>query len=228
MECSELLGITGTACATATDGIVYQPRARVLIADDHELVRSAIAVLLERSGYEIVAQARDGHEAVAVWRELKPDLTLLDLRMPGLDGIGAIQAIRALDSEARIVLLSTFDCDEPVQRAFRAGASGYLLKGVSPDVLCKCLDVVHAGGRFLAPELAERLAAGTNSPAPTPREIEVLTGMAQGLCNKRIARALKIEEGTVKAHVKAILRKLEAVSRTQAASIAIRRGLVEV
>jgi len=202
--------------------------ARVVVCDDHELVRSAFACLLERCGYAVIGQARNGIEAVEVWRELKPDVVLLDMRMPLLDGIGTVQAILATDAAARIVMLSTFDCEEHVARAFSAGARGYLLKCVSPETLCQCIEMVHAGGKFVVPELAQRLALCATAPGPTHRELEVLTGVAQGLCNKRIARGLGIEEGTVKAHLKSILRKLEASSRTQAATIAIRRGLVEV
>jgi two-component system NarL family response regulator len=203
-------------------------KARLVVCDDHELVRSAFACLLERCGYQVVGQACNGVEAIEAWKELKPDVTLLDMRMPVLDGVGVVQAILSRDADARIVMLSTFDCDDHVIRAISAGARGYLLKGVSPEMLCQCIETVHAGGKFIVPELAQRLAISATAPAPTHREIEVLHGVAQGLSNKRIARVLRIEEGTVKAHLKSILRKLEASSRTQAASIAIRRGLVEV
>ena len=230
MDHSEVFNATAAAlaCTIAADAIVCRSRARVLVAGHHELIRSAIACLLEQRGYEVVGRAANGTEAVALWRGLKPDVTLLDLRMSGPDGIATVQAIRGVDANARTVVLSGIDSDEPVHLAFRAGASGYLPKNVSADVLCQCIDVVNAGGRFVTPELAQRLATRACPPAPTPREIEVLTGVAQGLCNKRIGRALGIEEGTVKTHLKSILRKLDAASRTQAASIAIRRGLVEL
>lgn len=203
-------------------------KLRVLVADDHELIRSALACLLERCGYDVVAQARNGAEALALWREHLPDIALLDLRMPVLDGIGALDAVRRLDANARVVILSTFDCHEHVTRAFASGARGYLLKGVSLEILRQCIETVCSGGRFIVPELAQRMAINAAAPNPTHREIEVLAGVAQGLCNKRIARWLRIEESTVKAHLKNILRKLEATSRTQAATIAIRRGLVQV
>jgi two-component system NarL family response regulator len=230
MDHSPILNTTAGAFSgtIAADGIVYRSRARVLVAGQHELIRSAIACLLERRGYEVVGQAANGTEAVALWSQLRPDVALLDLRMSGQDGIATVQAIRRVDANARAILLSGFDSDEPVHLAFRAGASGYLLKDVSADVLCQCLDAVNAGKCFVTPELAQRLATRGSPPAPTPREIEVLAGVAQGLCNKRIGRVLGIEEGTVKAHLKSILRKLDAASRTQAASIAIRRGLVEL
>lgn len=230
MDHSELLSVTvGTlGGVAATDEIADRVRVRILVADHHELIRSAIACLLERRGYEVVGQVPDGAEAVDLWRQVRPDVTLMGLRMPGLAGIATTQAIRAVDVDARVVLLSHFDSDKSVNLAFRAGASGYLLKSASPDVLCKSINVVYAGGRFLTHELAQRLATRAAPPVPTRREIEVLTGVAQGLCNKRIGRALGIEEGTVKTHLKSILLKLDAASRTQAASIAIRRGLVEL
>ena len=203
-------------------------RVRILLVDDHELVRTALAYLIGRFGYEVVGQASDSADAVTLWRQLRPDVTLLDLHMPGLDGIATTHAIRAIDADARIVVLSTFDWEELARRALGAGACGYLLKRVSPEVLCNCIDTVHSGGRFVMPELAQRLAISPAQPTPTERELEVLTGVSQGLCNKRIGRMLGIEEGTVKAHLKSILRKLEASSRTQAASIAIRRGLVQL
>jgi two-component system NarL family response regulator len=207
---------------------VPRAKVRVLVADDHELIRSALACLLEQCGYDVVAQANNGAEALALWREHLPDIALLDLRMPVLDGIGAVNAVRQLDGNARVVILSTFDCHEHVTRAFAAGARGYLLKGVSLQILRQCIVTVCSGGRFIVPELAQRLAINSALPTPTDREIDVLTGVAQGLCNKRIARSLGIEEGTVKVHLKSILRKLEATSRTQAATIAIRRGLVQI
>jgi DNA-binding NarL/FixJ family response regulator len=228
MDHSELFSASAADCASATNGFVNRSSARILVAEQQGLIRSAIACLLERRGYDVVGQAATGAEAVTAWRQLRPDVTLLELRMPGLDGIAAIEAIRAIDACARIVVLSGFEGDEPVHLSFRAGASGYLPKSVSADVLFQCLDAVQAGGRFLTAEMAQHLAARAASSAPTPREMEVLTGVAKGLPNKRIGRDLGIEEGTVKAHLKSILRKLDAASRTEAASIAIRRGLVEL
>jgi len=221
-------GVEQFAPSTMTGSTMSFRKATVIVCDDHDLVRSALVCLLERCGYAVVGQARHGIEAVATWRELKSDILLLDMRMPVLDGIGAAQAILSMDPDARIIMLSTVDCEERVVRAFSVGARGYLLKSVSPELLCECIETVHAGGKFVVPELAQRLALCATMQGPTSRELEVLTGVAQGLCNKRIARGLGIEEGTVKAHLKNILRKLQACSRTQAASIAIRRGLVDV
>ena len=143
----------------------HTERARLLVADPDELFRSAIVCLLGHRGYEVVGQAANGTEAVDLWRRLRPDVTLLEARMPGLDGIATARMIRALDANARIVVLSHLVADEPVNLAFRVGASGYLLKSTSADVLCKSINVVHAGGRFLTPELAQRLAMRDASPA---------------------------------------------------------------
>ena len=201
---------------------------RILLAESHELICSAIACLLEHCGYEVAGRTGTAADVAELWCDLRPDVLLLDLHMPGLDGIATLEAIRAEDTNARSVLLSNFDGEEIVIRSLRAGACGYLLKSGSPQMLCRCLDTVHAGGRFLSPELADRLATWSGAPTPTQREMDVLTGVARGLCNKRIGRDLGIGEGTVKAHLKSILRKLDAASRTEAALIAIRRGLVQL
>jgi DNA-binding NarL/FixJ family response regulator len=184
--------------------------------------------LLEHQGWLVVGRTSNCAEVVRLWSQLSPDILMLDLQLSGADGIVTIEAIRAIDGNARIIALSTFDADKPVSRAFRAGARGYLLKQASADTLQMCLDTVRAGETFIPSELALRLAIGTTAPTPTQREFEVLTGVARGLCNKRIGQALGIEEGTVKAHLKSILRKLDAGSRTEAASIAIRTGMVQL
>ena len=201
---------------------------RVLLGDGHELVRTALACLLERCGYEVVGLACSGPEAVELWQRLTPDVALLDLRLPVMDGIATIRAIRAMDSAARLVVLSPLNFEEPVRRAFSAGGRGYLLKTASPRALCSCLETVCRGGRFLSAELAHRIVADIGHPTPTRREIEVLGGVARGLRNKHIGKALGINEETVKTHVRSIMRKLDADSRTQAAAIAIQRGLVEL
>ena len=215
---------------------VATPRrsTRILIADDHELVRSGFVCLLELCGYSVVAQASNGQEAVALWRQLRPDVSLLDLRMPVLDGIGAINAIRALNPQARTVVLSTFDGEEQVTRALNAGACAYLLKATSPDALCSCIDSVHSGGQFLVPELAQRLALHSAAPSRTasrpgrstqlteeqlsPRERAVLALISQGKSNKGVARALDITAETVKSHLKRVFLKLG--SRTRAEAVA--------
>jgi DNA-binding NarL/FixJ family response regulator len=212
---------------------------RILIADDHELVRSGFACLLDLCGYSVVAQASNGEEAVALWRQLQPDISLLDLRMPVLDGIGAINAIRMLNPHARTVVLSTFDGDEQVTCALNAGARAYLLKAASPDVLCSCIDSVHSGGQFLAPELAQRLALHSVAPSRThdsrcsgqrteeklsPRERAVLALISQGKSNKGVARALDITPETVKSHLKRVFVKLGSRTRSEAVARATALG----
>jgi DNA-binding NarL/FixJ family response regulator len=220
---------------------VATPRrsTRILIADDHELVRSGFVCLLDLCGYSVVAQASNGQEAVALWRQLQPDVSLLDLRMPVLDGIGAIHAIRALNSQARAVVLSTFDGDEQVTRALNAGACAYLLKSVSPDVLCGCIDAVHSGGQFLIPESTQRRALHSAAPSRTPshprctqrteeqltpRERAVLALISQGKSNKGVARALEITSETVKSHLKRVFVKLGSRTRAEAVGRATALG----
>jgi len=225
---------------------VATPRrsTRILIADDHELVRSGFVCLLDLCGYSVVAQASNGQEAVALWRQLQPDVTLLDLRMPVLDGIGAIHAIRALNPQARTVVLSTFDGDEQVTRARNAGARAYLLKAASPDVLCSCIDSVHSGGHFLTPESARRLALHSAAPSRTPshsrrstqrneeqlspRERAVLALISQGKSNKGVARALDITTETVKSHLKRVFIKLGSATRAEAVARATAMGWLAV
>jgi two-component system NarL family response regulator len=215
---------------------------RILIADDHELVRSGFVCLLDLCGYDVVAQASNGQEAVALWRQLQPDVSLIDLRMPVLDGIGAIHAIRTLDPQARTVVLSTFDGDEQVTCALNAGARAYLLKAASPDVLCSCIDAVHSGGQFLIPESAQRLAFHSAAPPRTPsyprrstqrteeqlspRECAVLALISQGKSNKGVARALDITTETVKSHLKRVFVKLGLRTRAEAVARATALGWI--
>ncbi|MDE0853406.1 MAG: response regulator transcription factor [Nevskia sp.] len=203
-------------------------RLRVLIADGQEIVRAGLVCLLKDCGYEVVGEASSGEQAVALWQDLQPDVLLLDLHLPDTDGVDVIGRIRSMEGQARCVALTNFDGDETVRRVMRAGAAGYVLKRGATESLRLCLERVRSGGRYLPEELALRLVANHEDDLPTPRESEVLKMVAHGLCNKRIGRALGIEEGTVKAHLKSILRKLDAASRTEAASIAIRRGLVSL
>jgi DNA-binding NarL/FixJ family response regulator len=201
---------------------------RILVAESHELLCTALACLLERQGCLVVGRTSNGAEVVGLWNQLHPDILMLDLQLSGTDGLATIEAIRAIDGNAQIIALSSFEGDKHVTRAFRAGARGYLLKQASADTLLTCLHTVQAGEPFIPSALVLRLAIGRTAPTPTQREFEVLTGVAKGLCNKRIGQALGIEEGTVKAHLKSILRKLDADSRTEAASIAIRTGMVQL
>lgn len=203
---------------------------RILIAEDHAVVRDGLAAVLKfEPDMNVVGLAKNGREAVGKFRELTPDVTLMDLAMPELDGTAAIFAIRAEFPEARILVLTTYDNDESVFRALENGAKGYLLKDCSAADLLAAIRKVHAGGTQVseraAARLAERAMAGA---ALSPREVEVLTLIAEGKSNKEIAAALFITEGTVKTHVLSIHEKLGVSDRTEAVVTAIRRGILRV
>jgi|SRR5436309_1984415 len=202
---------------------------RVLSVDDHPLIRKGIAfILANEPDIELVAEAADGNEAVQVYRQLRPDVTLMDLRMPGLDGIAATRAIRAEFPEARIIALTMYDGDQDIYRALDAGVRGYLLKEkVHANVVC-AVRLVQSGKRLVPPEVAERLAEHFPKAALTPRETEVLALVADGLGNKEIAERLGIASGTIKIHVQNILDKLGASDRTQAVTIALHRGILHL
>jgi DNA-binding NarL/FixJ family response regulator len=204
-------------------------RIRILIADDHSVVREGLVSLVKRkSDMVVVAEASNGREAVELWKEHRPDVTLLDLRMPELDGVGAIKEIRELDDNAQIVVLTTYDGDEDIYRAIKAGAKAYLLKDTARDALVDTVRRVHAGETYLPPQLAAKLAERVSGQALSPREIEVLQRMAVGKSNKEIGTELFISEGTVKTHIKSIFSKLDVVSRTEAVATATRRGLIQL
>ena len=204
-------------------------RIRILIADDHTVVREGLVSLVKRkSDMVIVAEASNGREAVDLWKEHRPDVTLLDLRMPELDGVGAIKEIRKLDDNAHIVVLTTYDGDEDIYRAIKAGAKAYLLKDTARDALVDCVRRVHSGETYLPPPLAAKLAERVSGAGLSAREMEVLQRMAAGKSNKEIGAELFISEGTVKSHVKGIFTKLDVVSRTEAVSKATRRGLIQL
>jgi two-component system NarL family response regulator len=202
---------------------------RILIADDHSVVREGLVSLVKRkSDMIVVGEASNGREAFDLWREHGPDVTLLDLRMPELDGVGAINKIRELDENARIIVLTTFDGDEDIYRAIKAGAKGYLLKDSAREALMDCIRQVHAGETCIPPSLAAKLAERVSGEALSAREIEVLQRIAAGKSNKEIGAELFISEGTVKTHVKSIFSKLDVVSRTEAVATATRRGLIQL
>lgn len=202
---------------------------RILIADDHSVVREGLVSLVKRkSDMSVVAEASNGREAVDLWKAHRPDVTLLDLRMPELDGVGAIKEIRGLDENAHIVVLTTFDGDEDIYRAIKAGAKGYLLKDTAREALMECIRTVHAGETCIPPTLAAKLADRVSGEALSAREIEVLQRVAAGNSNKEIGAQLFISEGTVKTHVKSIFSKLDVVSRTEAVATATRRGLIQL
>jgi DNA-binding NarL/FixJ family response regulator len=202
---------------------------RILIADDHSVVREGLVSLVKRkSDMMVVAEASNGREAVDLWKQHRPDVTLLDLRMPELDGVGAIKEIRELDPNAHIVVLTTFDGDEDIYRAIKTGAKGYLLKDAAREALMECIRKVHAGETCIPPALAAKLAERVSGETLSAREIEVLQRIAAGKSNKEIGAELFISEGTVKTHVKSIFSKLDVVSRTEAVATATRRGLIQL
>lgn len=205
---------------------------RVLVADDHGVVREGLRTFLRlQPGIEVVGEAADGLEAVHAAERLEPDVVLMDLVMPKLDGVEAMRRIRERLPAARVIVLTSFAEDDKLLPAVRAGAAGYLLKTAEPQELVRAIRAAHAGGAVLDPpaagRLLEALAAEPERQAPlTPREHEVLALVAQGFPNKRIARELGVSEKTVKAHVGRILAKLGVADRTQAALYAVREGLL--
>jgi DNA-binding NarL/FixJ family response regulator len=204
-------------------------RIRILVADDHSVVREGLVSLVKRkSDMTVIAEASNGREAVDLWKEHRPDVTLLDLRMPELDGLGVIKEIRAVDEQARFVVLTTFDGDEDIFRAIQSGAKGYLLKDVPREALMDCIRRVHAGETCVPVHLAMKLADRVSGETLSEREIDVLKLMALGKSNKEIGSALFISEGTVKSHVKGIFAKLNVMSRTGAVANATRRGLIQL
>jgi DNA-binding NarL/FixJ family response regulator len=206
-----------------------QSRIRVLSVDDHPLLREGIAAIVNsQQDMEIVSQASGGHEAIQQYREHRPDVTLMDLRLPDLSGIDALIAIRAEFPEARIIMLTTFEGDVEVHRALEAGAWGYLLKNMPPSTLLDAIRQVHAGKRRIASEVAAQLAEHMSDDSLTAREVEVLQQVAGGNRNRDIADLLRISEETVKVHVKHIMDKLGANDRTQAIAIAVRRGIIQL
>src|SRR2546427_3942170 len=202
---------------------------RILIAEDHTVVRDGLVALIKQEAdMDVVAETGDGRQSVELWKKHRPDITLMDLRMPGLEGVDAIYAIRAADPNARIVILTTFDGDEDIYRGMRAGAKSYLLKDVRREELFQCIREVHAGRTFVPPAIAAKLAERLPAEELTSREREVLRLLAEGKPNKLIGAALSISEVTVKSHVQAVFRKLNVLSRTEAIAIANRKGLLHL
>ncbi len=200
---------------------------RVLIAEDQSLVRRGlVAIVNMEEGALVIGEAADGAEAVELWRSLKPDVVLMDLRMPETDGLDAIRLIRAEDPKAAIIILTTYDHDEDVYAGLRAGARAYLLKDVQPEELFKCIRAVHRGETYLQSKIAAKLALRVQEEALTDREVQILGLLAEGKSNKGIAQALFISESTVKTHLKSLFTKLDATSRAEAIAFAARRGLV--
>ena len=203
-------------------------RIKVLCVDDHPLVRDGIAFALQQQDdMELVAEATNGLEAIAAFRQHRPDVTLMDLQMPQMNGIDALAAIRGEFPSARIVMLTTYSGDVQVSRALSLGAVGYLLKGTLRSELIDTIRAVHAGLRRIPAELANDLAEHYSADALSPREIEVLRIVAAGCSNKIVADRLFISEDTVKGHMKSILAKLQANDRTHAVMIAVKRGFLD-
>jgi DNA-binding NarL/FixJ family response regulator len=204
-----------------------EPRIRILIVDDHPLLREGVAaVLAGQPDMALAGEAANGVDALAQYRRLRPDVTLMDLQMPDASGIEAIQSIRNEFPAARIIVLTMYDGDVQATRALRAGASGYLLKNTLRKELVDAIRLVHAGHRRIPPEIAVVLAEHQGDDALTAREVDVLRRVAAGRSNKIIADDLGISEGTVKTHMKSILSKLAADDRTHAVAIATRRGIL--
>lgn len=202
---------------------------RVLTVDDHPVVLAGVRALIdEENDLRVVAEARDGEEAVSLYDEHRPDVVVMDVRMARVDGVQAIRTIVTSDPEARIIALTSFDGDADVYRSIRAGARGYLLKGTLGASLVDTVRRVAAGERVIPPEIASRLAAFIAQDELTLRELEVLELAAKGLRNGDIAMAIGRQEETVKAHLKNIMKKLRVVDRTEAVTLALRRGIIHI
>ena len=200
-------------------------RIKVLCVDDHQLIREGIAsALLEAGDMELVAQAANGREAIQQFRQSRPDVTLMDLQMPGMDGISATSEILQESPKARVVILTTYPGDVNASRALRVGARGYLLKAMLRSELIKTVRNVHAGQQHISAEIAQDIAAHVGADDLTARELEVLRSISMGRSNKAVAEALSISEDTVKGHVRNVLSKLQANDRTHAVMIAMKRG----
>ncbi|GIH61733.1 DNA-binding response regulator [Microbispora siamensis] len=200
---------------------------KLMIVDDHPVVRDGLRGMFDRvADIEVVAEASDGFEALAMARRARPHVVLMDLRMPGLDGVGAIQRLRADHPEIKVVVLTTYDTDADVARAMAAGVAGYLLKDAPREELHRAVRTAAAGGAVLAPSVASALMSRPAAQEPSPRELEVLRLVARGSANKEIARALLISETTVKTHLKHVFAKLNVDSRAAAVVVAMERGLI--
>lgn len=205
------------------------PPIRILIVDDHPIMRMGITALIDScNDMEAVAQAGSGEEALQMHALHNPDITLMDLRLPGISGVETIRRIRAQNSKARFIILTTYDGDEDIFQAMEAGASGYLVKGMPKEMLVNAVKRVHGGGRYVPPPVSQALTARTRDSNLSTREREVLGLVAKGNSNREIAGKLGITEATVKCHVSVILMRLNASDRTQAVVTALQRGLIHI
>ena len=202
---------------------------RILVVEDHQIVRQGLVALLNVvEGIEVVGQAANGEEAIKEFEACHPDVTLIDLRLPKMGGVEVIQRVRAGHANARFIVLTTYDGDEDIYRALQAGARGYLLKGMAVEVLISTIHSVHAGKSIIPPAIAQKLAERMATEQLTQREQDVLEQIVRGKSNKEIGTALDISEATVKTHINNLLGKLGVEDRTQAATAAIQRGLVQL
>ena len=204
-------------------------KATVLLVDDHALLRTGVAnIINQERDLEVVAEAGDGVEAIDAYERHHPDVILLDLRMPRMEGVEVVRRIREQDPRARVIVLTTYDTDDEIERALKAGAKAYVLKDISAEDLIGCIRAVLAGRTYIAPAAAAKLAEGVTRVQLTPREMAALRLMADGKANKEIASALDISERTVKSHLGHLFEKLGVTSRTEAIKVATRRGLVRL
>jgi DNA-binding NarL/FixJ family response regulator len=212
------------------DGVaVAAAKATVLVVDDHALVRTGVAnIINQEPDLQVVAEAGNGLEAVEAYERHRPDVALLDLRMPVMEGVDAVRLIRERDANARVIVLTTYDTDDEITQALKAGAKAYVLKDISATDLIACIRDVLAGKTYLAPAAAAKLAEGVTRVQLTPREMATLRSMANGRSNKEIARELGISDRTVKTHLGHLFGKLGVTSRTEAIKVATRRGLVRL
>jgi two-component system NarL family response regulator len=203
--------------------------ATVLLVDDHALLRTGVAnIINQEPDLRVVAEAGNGVEAIEAYDRYRPDVMLLDLRMPVMEGVEVVRRIRERDPAARVIVLTTYDTDDEISRALKAGAKAYALKDISADDLIGCIRDVLAGKTYIAPAAAAKLAEGVARVQLTPREMAALKLVADGKANKEIATALDISERTVKTHLAHLFEKLGATSRTEAVKVATRRGLVRL
>jgi DNA-binding NarL/FixJ family response regulator len=201
--------------------------ARVLLVDDHALLRTGVAnIINQEPDLRVVAEAGNGAEAIQAFELHHPDITLLDLRMPVMEGVEAVRQLRLRDPNARVIVLTTYDTDDEISQALKAGAKAYVLKDISAEGLVSCIRDVLAGKTYLAPAAAAKLAEGVSRVQLTPRELATLKLLADGKANKEIANELEISERTVKTHLAHLFEKLGVTSRTEAVKVATHRGLV--
>jgi DNA-binding NarL/FixJ family response regulator len=214
---------------TSDDRLSECPSIRIFCVDDHPLLRKGIcSVITSQPDMLLIAEASNGREAIDLFRKHRPDVTLMDLRLPGMSGVDAMIAIRGEFPDARIIILTTFEGDVEIQRALEAGARAYMLKTMPPEDMIQTIHEVHAGKKSVPPEIAAHLAEHYSDDALTDREIDVLGQIAGGNRNRDIAEKLFISEHTVKIHIKHIMEKLGASDRTEAVAIGVRRGIIQL